>query len=365
MFKRKPEKNLEDFFINRFGKELYQTFFKDYTQKVWGIECKKIDPEWGAQRIKGLSITKAILHAIKSIFKKEKNFRQKDVETSLIDQFMYPKYGPGQLWERVAQIIEEKGGKIVLDSQVKGINFLDNKTVEIKIQDQKNNELITDNCDYLFSTMAVKDLISAFENDVPGDVKEVAQGLIYRDFMTAGILLKQLKIKHDNALIPDNWIYIQEKEVKVGRLQIFNNWSPYMVKDSNTAWIGMEYFCNEGDELWTMPDNEFSKFAVDELSKIDIIEKKDVLDTVVIRMPKTYPAYFGTYDQFEIIRKFVDQFSNLFLIGRNGMHRYNNQDHSMLSAMVAVENIINNVKDKNNIWDVNTEQEYHETKDES
>ena len=196
--------------------------------------------------------------------------------------------------------------------------------------------------------------------------QDLADGLIYRDFITIGLLSKKLKIKNNtrtktiNNVIPDNWIYIQERDVKLGRLQIFNNWSPYMVKDATNVWMGLEYFCNEGDDLWSKSDDELADLAIEELSMIDIVEKEDVLDHVVIRMPKTYPAYFGSYDRFQEIRDFVDGFENLFLIGRNGMHKYNNADHSMLTAMVAVENIIHGNKSKKNIWKVNTEEEYHE-----
>ena len=355
----KNEESLEDFFINRFGKELYLTFFKDYTEKVWGIPCNRIRPEWGIQRIKGLSISKALLHAVK---------KQKNTETSLIGQFMYPKLGPGQMWEQVAKIIKKKGGEIYLKHKVISLKHHDNKMVEAQVKEETANELITKTADYFFSTMSVKELIQSLQNGAPREVRYVAHGLIYRDFITVGLLLRKLKIKNEtriktiNNIVPDNWIYIQERDVKLGRIQIFNNWSPYMVKDENTVWIGLEYFCNEGDELWNKTDESFAKFAIDELAKIDIIEKEDVLDKVVIRMPKTYPAYFGTYDRFHVIKNFTDKFENLFLIGRNGMHRYNNQDHSMLTAMAAVENIINNIKSKHNIWAVNTEDEYHEDK---
>ena len=353
------EVSLEDFFINRFGKELYLTFFKDYTEKVWGIPCNKIGHEWGRQRIKGLSISKALLHAVK---------KQKNTETSLIGQFLYPKLGPGQMWEQAAKIIKEKGGEIYLKYEVIGLKYHDNKIVEAVVREKTTNKLITKTADYFFSTMPVKELIQSLQNGVPQEVQRVAQGLIYRDFITVGLLLRKLKIKNKtgiktiNNIIPDNWIYIQERDVKLGRIQIFNNWSPYMVKDENTVWIGLEYFCNEGDELWNKSDEGFAKFAINELAKIDIIEKEDALDSIVIRMPKTYPAYFGAYDQFHVIKNFTDKFENLFLIGRNGMHRYNNQDHSMLTAMTAVENIINNIKFKHNIWAVNTEDEYHEDK---
>jgi protoporphyrinogen oxidase len=231
----------------------------------------------------------------------------------------------------------------------------------------KNGEIKEEEADFFISTMPVKDLITSI-NDVPRKVTEVANGLIYRDFITVGLLLTKLiinnqtKFKTINNIVPDNWIYIQERDVKVGRLQIFNNWSPYMIEDDNNVWIGLEYFCNEGDTLWNMKDEEFAEFAINELEKIEIINKDDVLDCTIIRMPKTYPAYFGSYDEFNHIRDHLDKIENLFLIGRNGMHRYNNMDHSMLTAMAAVENIMHNVKTKDNIWNVNTEEEYHEEK---
>jgi protoporphyrinogen oxidase len=216
--------------------------------------------------------------------------------------------------------------------------------------------------------MPVKNLINSMGNKVPASVKEVSDGLQYRDFITVGLLLNKLKIENGTKiptlknLVPDNWIYVQERDVKVGRLQIFNNWSPYMVSDINKVWIGLEYFCNEGDELWNMSDDKFIRFAIEELHKIDIIDKKEVIDSTIIRVPKTYPAYFGTYSRFNEIRNFTDTFENLFLIGRNGMHKYNNQDHSMLTAITAVSNIISGEKSKDNIWDINTEEDYHEKK---
>lgn len=368
LFPIKDEKSLEDFFINRFGKELYLTFFKDYTEKVWGVPCKNIKPEWGSQRIKGLSITKAVFHAMKGVISKDSSISQKNTETSLIEQFMYPKFGPGQLWEEVARIIKENGGEVYLRHRVVGIRSQDSKVVEVDVEDEATGKIKTMKGNYFFSTMPVRDLIKALGDGIPSEVQHIAQGLMYRDFIAVGLLLKKLKIKNEtntktiNNIVPDNWIYIQERDVKLGRIQIFNNWSPYMVKDESTVWVGLEYFCNEEDELWNMPDEEFTKFAIDELSQIDIIEKEDVLDSVVIRMQKTYPAYFGTYDRFHVIREFVDRFENLLLIGRNGMHRYNNMDHSMLTAMRAVENIINGVTSKDNIWAVNAEEEYHEKK---
>jgi protoporphyrinogen oxidase len=356
LFPVKEEKSLEDFFINRFGKELYLTFFKDYTEKLWGTACNQIKPEWGAQRVKGLSITSAVKHAVKNIFSKDSSISQKTTETSLIEKFLYPKLGPGQLWEEAADIIKQKGGEIYKNHEVVGLKPKENKIIEIEIKDKKTGEIKTQKADYVFSSMPVKDLIQSFEA-APEEVKRIANGLKYRDFITVGLLLKKLKIQ-----LPDTWIYIQERDVKLGRIQVFNNWSPYLVKDKSKIWIGLEYFCSEGDELWKKSDEEFAKFAVNELIKIDIIEKQDILDSIVIKIPKTYPAYFGTYDKFDLIRNFTDKFENLFLIGRNGMHRYNNQDHSMLTAMAAVGNIINKRKDKLNIWEVNAEEEYHEEK---
>ncbi len=368
LFPRKHEISLEDFLINRFGGELYHTFFKDYTEKVWGVSCSKISAEWGAQRIKGLSVTKTVMHAFKNIIKKDSSISQKSGETSLIERFLYPKYGPGQLWEEVAKTIIEKGGSLYSNHKVIKIHIKDNKLSGVSIRNETTGEVSKQDGDYFFSTMPIKDLIKSIENDVPPDVAHIAQGLVYRDFITVGMLLTKLKIKNIsdtqtvNDIIPDNWIYIQEKEVSVGRLQIYNNWSPYMVKDPKRVWLGLEYFCNEGDELWNKSDEEFIDFAINELAEIDIIEKKDVIDSTIIRMPKTYPAYLGTYNDLHIIRDFTDKFENLFLIGRNGMHKYNNQDHSMLTAMTAVENIINNITENGNIWAINTEDTYIEEK---
>jgi protoporphyrinogen oxidase len=368
LFPIRDERSLEDFFINRFGRELYLIFFKDYTEKVWGVPCSRIKPEWGAQRIKGLSVSKAILHALNQVFSRDFSIAQKSIETSLIDQFMYPKFGPGQMWEEVARIIEDNGGELYKNHRVIGIKYKDDRIVEIEVKDERTGRTMTRRGEYFFSTMPVKELMQCFGKTAPGEVLRVAEGLKYRDFITIGLLVKKLKIKNEtkinniNNIVPDNWIYIQERDVRLSRLQIFNNWSPYMIKDENKVWIGLEYMCNEGDDLWKSSDEDIIRLGIDELVEIDIIEKDDVLDGVVIRMLKTYPAYFGTYDKFHIIRNFTDGFENLFLVGRNGMHRYNNQDHSMLSAMVAVENIINNVKSKDNLWAVNTEEEYHEAK---
>ena len=361
----RPEKTLEEFFINRFGRELYSTFFESYTQKVWGVSCDQISSEWGAQRIKGLSVGSAIWHKIKSLIPAQADIRQKKTETSLIERFLYPKYGPGQMWEVVSDIIVRQGGQVVRNKRVVGIDIENNQVESVRIADSVNKETVGINADYVFSSMPVRDLIDAISPRVNAKVKEVADGLVYRDFITVGLLVRKMKIKEPGAggdMVSDNWIYIQEPDVKLGRLQIFNNWSPYMVADPDKVWLGLEYFCNEGDELWNMTDESMIKFAAAELAKIEIIDIDDMLEGVVLREPKTYPAYFGTYDSFDVIRKFVDKIENMYLVGRNGMHRYNNQDHSMLTAITAVENIKNGIVDKANIWSVNTDLEYHEEK---
>jgi len=359
LFPIKKESNLEEFFINRFGQKLYKKFFKDYTEKVWGIKCSEISAEWGAQRIKGLSITKTIVHFLKKSFSKKKgDILQKDTETSLIEYFLYPKYGPGQMWEKVASIIGEKGGELCQHIKVTAINVSGNKVTSITGINQVTGAITEYEGAYFISTMPIKDLIAALQTNVPQDIRQISDGLLYRDFITVGLLLKKMKVTN----IEDNWIYIQEPDVKIGRLQIFNNWSPFLVKDKDTVWIGLEYFCNEGDELWTLSEDEMISLGIKELASIGLIDPEDVLDGMVLKVPKTYPAYFGTYDRFDELRAYLDGFENLFLAGRNGMHKYNNQDHSMLTAIEAVNNIKRGLNIKSNIWAVNTEQEYHEEK---
>ena len=368
-FPVKPETNLEQFITNRFGKELYLTFFKDYTEKVWGIDCDKISAAWGAQRIKGLSITKAVFHALKKIFAGIGDLRQKQTETSLVEQFLYPKMGTGSLWEKVAGKIKDGGGEIKQGFEVEKLTVEGNRVVRAEVRNIESGAIENLEGDYFFSTMPVQELIRKLDGPVPANVREVSEGLVYRDFIEVGMLLKKMAIKDKESggrdLISDNWIYIQESDVMIGRLQIYNNWGPCMLADPDTVWLGLEYFCNETDDIWTWPDEKIKELGAMELDKIGIIKKEDVLDSMVIRMPKTYPGYFGTYDRFEEIQKYVDTLENLFLIGRNGMHKYNNQDHSMLTAMVAVDNIAAGIKTKENIWDVNTEMEYHEEKSSS
>lgn len=362
----KPEKSLEDFLINRFGRQLYLTFFKSYTEKVWGTPCEEISAEWGAQRIKGLSLTTAVKHFFKKAFtkKESKDLSQKGTDTSLIERFLYPKFGPGQLWEHVANKIVAGGGDIHMGWKVNRVVTEGQRILSIEaVNDAGETQAFA--ADHFFSTMPMRDLVNAMERGgttIPQNVKEVSEGLIYRDFITIGLLIDKLSVTEpDGGLLKDTWIYIQEPDVLVGRLQIFNNWSPYLVEPGK-IWIGLEYFCYETDPLWTMPDDELKKFGAMELEKIGILKADSVLDAHVVRVPKTYPAYFGTYDRFDELRAFTDSFENLFLVGRNGMHKYNNQDHSMLTAMQAVENVLSGVTSKKNLWKINTEMEYHEEK---
>ena len=304
---KKEEDSLENFYINRFGAPLYHMFFEDYTTKVWGRSPKDISPDWGSQRVKGLSLSKTILNAI------TKPFRRKDarVETSLIEEFYYPKKGPGQLYEKMASEIINMGGEIHFNSKVNNIYLENNEIKYIEV----NNEKIEG--DYYISSMPIKDLINGM-NDVSENVKEVALNLPYRDFITVGLLLNKLnlenktKIKTVNNIVPDCWIYIQERDVKIGRLQVFNNWSPYMVDDINKhVFVGLEYFANEGDELWSKENQDFIKFAINELVKIDIIKEEDVLDSCMLKVKKAYPAYFDTYSRFNEVREFLNNINNL------------------------------------------------------
>jgi protoporphyrinogen oxidase len=367
LFPIKPEKNLEQFFINRFGRELYATFFRDYTEKVWGMPCEAIPAEWGAQRVKGLSISKAIAHFLKtSVGRRKGDVAQKGTETSLIEQFLYPKLGPGQMWETVAGELARRGVVIATEMEAVRLHMDAGRVTAVEARQLATGELRRYPADVVFSTMPIRELVAAMEPPPPAEIRALAAGLVYRDFVTVGLLLRGLKIREDKEpgarLVKDNWIYIQEPDVKVGRLQIFNNWSPFMVASPDTVWIGLEYFCNEGDELWTKSDADMIALGKQELERIGIIDQSEVLDGVVIRVEKTYPAYFGTYDRFRELRDWLDGIPNLFLVGRNGMHRYNNQDHSMLASMTAVDNLVAGRTDKSNIWATNTEEEYHEEK---
>ena len=360
--KKLPETSLRNFYINRFGKPLYEMFFEDYTEKLWGINPSEISADWGAQRVKGLSLKKAVFDILLKPFK-----NKNEVETSLIEQFLYPKKGPGQLWELLAKRIEENGGIIIKNCRVCEINLDENNSIK-SIKAELNGESKTFKADYYISSMPVKDLVLGMNGSVPENVRNISGELPYRDFMTVGLLVKKLKLinktnrKTLGNIVPDCWIYVQERDVKLGRIQIFNNWSPYMVKNpENNIFLGLEYFCDENDEYWNMSDSEFTDFAVNELVKIGVIDKEDVISSVRLKVKKAYPAYFGSYKDFPIVKDFLNSVDNLYCIGRNGMHRYNNMDHSMLTAVEAV-NAIKNGTSKEIIWQVNTEKEYHEAK---
>lgn len=363
---KKKEDSLENFYINRFGKPLYQMFFEDYTQKVWGIHPSKLGADWGAQRVKGLSI----FAIIKDILNKCLNLKDpQKVETSLIESFIYPKYGPGQFWEVVAEDLKEMGGVIMLNHKVCEIHISDNAVDFIKIE-KEDGSIVEHPCNYLISSMPLKELIPALKGiTVPPAIMEIATSLVYRDFITVGLLVKKLKISNKTKIktfknrVPDTWIYIQERDVKIGRLQIFNNWSPYLVTDyKNTIWLGLEYFATEGDELWNMPKEDFIHMAIDELAKLDIINAEDVIDYTQEKIKKAYPSYIGSYFRINEVIDFLNSIDNLYCIGRNGQHRYNNMDHSMLTAMEVVNTIIDENNDKSIIWNINTEKEYHEAK---
>lgn len=364
IFHKREEKSLEDFYINRFGKKLYSMFFENYTENLWGRHPSEISPEWGAQRVKGLSI-KAVL---KDIFGKIFNKKNRKVETSLIEEFAYPKLGPGQLWELTAADFEKKGGTIIKNAEV--VNVL--KDAENKVTGLvyvKDGQRFTVEGDYVISSMPVKDLVMGM-NDVPEEFVQIAEGLPYRDYMTVGVLIPHLKLKNETKtktignIVPDNWVYVHDRNVKMGRFQIYNNWSPYMVKNiADTVWIGLEYFCNEGDELWSMTDDAFAQMAIQEMATMGLIgDVSEVLDSHVERVKKAYPAYFDTYEHMDALRDYLNTIPNLFCVGRNGQHRYNNIDHSMCTSFETVRNILSGETKKDNIWNVNTEKEYHEEK---
>jgi protoporphyrinogen oxidase len=362
LFPRRPEKSLEDFFINRFGRRLYLQFFKEYTEKVWGTPCDRISAEWGAQRVKSLSIAGALLHAVLKPFRRGGGLGGAQ-QTTLIERFLYPKFGPGLMWETTAEKLRARGVRLEFEAPVTRIEQGEGRVraVQVRKPDGAGQRYEADS---FISTMPVRDLVLGLAPEAPQGPREIAKGLEYRDFITVGLLYRRLMPNPAGSgslnMVPDNWIYIQESGVKVGRLQIFNNWSPYLVRDPETVWIGMEYFCREGDELWRMPDGEMMRLGISEMQRLKLAAPADHLDGIVIRMPKAYPGYYGTYARFDELRRYLDAIPNLFLVGRNGMHRYNNQDHSMLSAKKAVEAIVAGSADKSAIWDVNIDDAYHE-----
>ncbi|MBQ7203355.1 MAG: NAD(P)/FAD-dependent oxidoreductase [Eubacterium sp.] len=362
MAHKRDEDSLENFYINRFGKELYSMFFEHYTENLWGRHPRDISAEWGAQRVKGLSITAVLRDVAQKAFKKD----NRKVETSLIEEFSYPKLGPGQLWELTGEEVEKMGGTILKNSRVVEIIKDDSNNITGVVYENDGNK-VKEDCDILISSMPLKDLVGDM-NGVPENIGAIAAGLPYRDYMTVGVLVPSLKLKNETdiktlgAYVPDDWVYVHDRRVKMGRFQIYNNWSPYLVKDAqNTVWLGLEYFCNEGDELWNMDDEDFANLAFSEMVTVGLIGSvSEVLDHHVERVKKAYPAYFDTYDKIDELRAYLDTIPNLYCVGRNGQHRYNNLDHSMCTSFEAVKNILSGKTDKSNIWSVNTEKEYHE-----
>lgn len=356
-----PETSLENFYINRFGRKLYSMFFEGYTEKLWGRHPRDISADWGAQRVKGLSV----IAILKDIFSKLFHKSGAKVETSLIEQFYYPKLGPGQLWEHAAVEFEKMGGHIQHNAKVQKVHTGNRRAGAVDVV--VNGETKTVDADIVISSMPLKDLVLGM-NDVPEHIKEIAQGLPYRDYVTVGLLLKHMNLKNKtklrtlNDIVPDCWMYVQDTGVKLGRIQVYNNWSPYMVKNPDEqVWIGLEYFCTENDKYWNMSDEEWVSFGAKELMQMGIISSAhEILDSHCEKVKKAYPAYFDTYSSISELIDYLNTFENLYCVGRNGQHRYNNMDHSMVTAFEAVYNIIHGVTSKDNIWSVNTEKEYHE-----
>lgn len=365
VFHKREEKSLEDFYINRFGKKLYSMFFERYTENLWGRHPSVIAPDWGSQRVKGLSIAAILKDMFSKLLPGKKN---RKVETSLIEEFKYPKLGPGELWDVTAAKVISKGGKILKNHKAVRLVKDENNHIKEVVCTTPEGE-VSFEADIVISSMPVKDLVAGM-NDVPEDMRTIAEGLPYRDYLTLGVLVPKLllnnKTKHKTIgnIIPDNWVYVHDRGIHMGRFQIYNNWSPYMVKDlENTVWVGLEYFCYENDEWWNMSEDEFAKFAIEDMVKLGLIDSADsVLDYHEEKVKKAYPAYFDTYERMDELTAYLNTIDNLYCVGRNGQHRYNNLDHSMCTSFETVKNILSGRTDKSNIWSVNTETEYHESK---
>lgn len=346
LFPVKDESTFEDWISNRFGKRLYHTFFKTYTEKVWGIPCDKISADWAAQRIKGLSLLTTIKNALLPTEVKDKG----EIIKTLIDAFDYPAKGPGQMWEMVADSIQKDGASLRMRSDVERIYWEKGRITALEIANDGKRETIW-GTDFI-SSMPMQELVQKMSPEPPEEVLAAAAKLGYRDFLTVSLIVNKEK------LFEDNWIYIHDPDVKVGRIQNFKNWSPHMVPDANKTCLGLEYFCFEGDGLWTMEDADLVALGAKELGMLQLVDPADVEDGSVVRMPKAYPVYDDVYAQaVDTIRDFLRQVPNMYLVGRNGMHKYNNQDHSMLTAMLSVKNILGANYD---VWGVNVENEYHE-----
>lgn len=339
------EDTFEEWVINRFGGRLYMHFFRSYTEKVWGISPRVIRADWAAQRIKNLSLPKAVWNAISGA----------NDTASLIERFQYPRLGPGMMWEKAAEVTRARGGEVHLEHYVERVRRDGNRVISIDVVstgETGETRRETVEADHFINSMALDSLIAAFDPPPPPEVVEAARRLRYRDFLIVTLVLKVADP------FPDNWIYVHSPEVKVGRIQNFRAWSREMVPDETTASIGMEYFCQVGDGLWTMDDGALRSLAAQELETIGLARAGDVIDAAIIRQPKAYPVYDTEYQgALEIIKGWLLTLENFQTVGRNGLHRYNNQDHSMLTALYAVDNIAGKHRD---VWDVNLERSYHE-----
>ncbi len=345
LFPVKKPANFEEWVTNQFGKRLFRIFFKTYTEKVWGIDCREISADWAAQRIKGLSLSAAIKNAFAAPGKQGSS----QIKT-LIDSFRYPKYGPGQMWNTCKMKALEMGAKVYMGEGVVKLTQLKNLQWEL----ETGSGAVFSNYDYVISSAPLKHLVKAISNYVSPALKQAASSLAYRDFITVVLILK------DNHSFDDNWIYIHDPSVKMGRIQHFKSWSPYMVPDESMVCYGLEYFCFEGDQLWKSTDEQLTDLGKSELEKVGLAKASDILDSYVVRQPKAYPVYDQGYQEHvAVIRNELKQYEGLIMIGRNGMHKYNNQDHSMMTAMLAVKNIISG-KPLFDLWNVNQDAEYHE-----
>jgi protoporphyrinogen oxidase len=346
MFPAKNERSFEDWICNRFGRRLYETFFKTYTEKVWGLPCNEISADWAAQRIKGLSLVATIKNALFASQVKQKG----DIIKTLIDAFDYPEKGPGMMWEMVAESIQKRDSELKMQSSVEKIYWKKGMVTALDIEVDGQHERIS-GTDFI-SSMPIQELVRKMDPVPPAEVRAAADQLGYRDFLTVSLIVNKAD------LFQDNWIYIHDSDVKVGRIQNFKNWSPSMVPDPEKTCLGLEYFCFEGDGLWTMKDMDLIDLGTKELGMLGLVDPADVEDGAVVRMPKAYPVYDGSYvTAVDTIREFLAGMPNLHLVGRNGMHKYNNQDHSMLTAMLSVKNILGANYD---VWGVNVDNEYHE-----
>jgi protoporphyrinogen oxidase len=340
-----PERSFEDWICNRFGRRLFDMFFKSYTEKVWGMPCGEIGAEWAAQRIKGLSLWTAV----RSMMGSNGNGRIK----TLVHEFEYPRLGPGMMWETCRDRIESGGGRVTLDAPVVEIQHDGTRITAVVVGANGCRRLQP--ASHVISTMPVRQLVRSMTPAAPGAVCDAGGRLKYRDFLTVALIVDQA------AVFPDNWIYVHDPSVRVGRIQNFKNWSPEMVPDPRLTCLGLEYFCSRGDDLWTMDDSALVALATREIAAIGLVASHRVVDATVMRVDKAYPVYDDGYrDALTDVRHWLERFSNLQLVGRNGMHKYNNQDHSMLTARLAVRNLFG---ERHDLWAVNADEEYHEEAD--